>query len=435
MHRPERGGNGCLYALAGVGVALVLFGFLIEKVLLGPDVGPPPVLTFDEVYPEPFDEPKVELPPPDFVPEPQPVEASETVRLLWHAEADDRTPCTIVLEVERVRGGIGPMRARLSCAGDVRFEGAVQGELRETPEAAGSYAYRASLDAAEAGVSFSLRSSTQSATLRDASGVRAFHVEDLSVPRRGAPFAASNAGREAAVRERLRLLAVPTRTDGDPPAAVLAAFRDRRAPPSESACELTGATVISASYPCRLILRCGGETIYGASSTGYNRCVVHDGEIVSAEDTGTTIENADPRLRLDVARDELVISDDDGTSTWSATFALSEDPRCALAGRWEGSAVDAEGTAFRWQIGDFGAEAPWTGRIAWTSATYDGLDETVVATPDCRRGRVTLTTQAVSDERLGSGRYELWFGPGFGSLVGAWEGQEVIPGELWGTRR
>lgn len=74
---------------------------------------------------------------------------------------------------------------------------------------------------------------------------------------------------------------------------------------------------------CKVRVRCGGELIYGGSGAGFARCEVQDGALVSASDTGSSLSDGDPVLKLDLAAGSAVVSDT-GASPREITIRLTD---------------------------------------------------------------------------------------------------------------
>jgi hypothetical protein len=253
-------------------------------------------------------------------------------------------------------------------------------------------------------------------------------VEDLSVPVHGAPFFLANQGRVADVRQSLRMLAVPTRVEGDVPLQILRAQTSGRSPaPFEPTCELSADAVPASSHNCRLLLRCDGAVFYGRDNSGYNDCQLRDGAVIGAHDSEMTAQDTDPRVVLDVDTRSLEIADDEG-GFWSVTFALAQHPGCDLGGDWRGVAFAQADAPFDWTLSAETGPSPVATSLRWTGGPFDGANETGTATLDCETGRVHLRT----DDGLRS--YALSYGPGFRSLAGGWWGEDDASGAMWGRR-
>lgn len=92
-------------------------------------------------------------------------------------------------------------------------------------------------------------------------------------------------------------------------------------------------------FSCRAQLRCGDVLVYGANTSGYNRCetVVRGAQAFpSAHDRGVSAEDSDPSFELDLAERTLRVADAIGGRAWEARFALAESPRCTLDDTWVG---------------------------------------------------------------------------------------------------
>lgn len=157
-------------------------------------------------------------------------------------------------------------------------------------------------------------------------------------------------------------------------------------------------------FDCRVVLRCGEATIYGARTSGFNRCASSEGRPTTATDPGTSAEDGDPRINLDLPGRTLEVSDEVGGATWSARFRLEPHPRCDFEGHWTGT----------WRL--LGAPEPMQitlvaqGERATLSGAFPQDEQASVAL-DCERGRATLTLE-------GGLRVEGRFGAGFATFLG-----------------
>lgn len=124
----------------------------------------------------------------------------------------------------------------------------------------------------------------------------------------------------------------PEPVSDEPPPAGFATRLDRRArvsavtgsPPVSvgAACTVAVTPVRDWESNCRVVVRCGATTIYGAETTGYAACFVDGGAPARAYDRKGTYENGDPTLFLDVPHDRAVLSDRIDDREWSVTLAL-----------------------------------------------------------------------------------------------------------------
>jgi hypothetical protein len=61
---------------------------------------------------------------------------------------------------------------------------------------------------------------------------------------------------------------------------------------------------------CRAVVRCGDETLYGRNGASYAYCEFEGGRLSRVTDMGTTSEDGDPMLELDVEKGRLEVSDE-----------------------------------------------------------------------------------------------------------------------------
>jgi hypothetical protein len=71
---------------------------------------------------------------------------------------------------------------------------------------------------------------------------------------------------------------------------------------------------------CRARVRCGGETLYGAGTSGYLDCHVNEGRPVRARDT---VQDSDPAVELDVTEGTVTVDDQTQARKFTAQIALS----------------------------------------------------------------------------------------------------------------
>lgn len=443
MNDQRSRGNGVLYLLMLGGVAMVLGGIALDRM---PDLDE---LVPDEPAPEPYDpyygQPEAAEPAPldptypDLgLPPPEPPPAAPSRSVTWHAEVQSveglprGTPC--VLRVDMDHGLSGPVarHALVRCADRVLFDGDVNAaRIDEVPFGIGGNSYRVQI-ASSAPVTASsdtllARTGLHTIDLSTDGRTASLFVEDLSVPVHGAPFYLASQGRVADVRRPLRMLAVPTRVEGDVPMQILRAQTSGQSPePFEPTCELSADAVPASSHNCRLLLRCDGAVFYGRDNSGYNDCQLRDGAVVGANDAEMTAQDTDPRVALDVDARSLEIADDEG-GYWSVTFALARHPGCDLGGEWSGVAFEQDAT-FDWALSAERGSSPVATTLRWTGGPFDGVSETGTATIDCDTGRVDLRTDD------GQRSYSLSYGPGFRALAGGWWSEDDTSGAMWGRR-
>lgn len=75
---------------------------------------------------------------------------------------------------------------------------------------------------------------------------------------------------------------------------------------------------------CRVLLRCEGELLYGADTTGFSRCELDDeGRLIRATDPVATTDG-DPELHFDREAGTLTLRDEPAAGAWTARFALAQ---------------------------------------------------------------------------------------------------------------
>lgn len=423
--RPS-GGNGCLVLAMIGGVLLIAAGVAIETLDFSSPPAPAqaPVALGDEP-PEPAPEGSLPI-------EAQPVEPArpwfdptpEPLPILFSAVSlESGAHCTLTLSVARGQNEIVARSMRLRCGESTVAAGAVsQADVREIPLGEGWYAYRASLDTGLVEIDSSERRLM-------IAGAGSYLLDDLSVPRRWAPFLDANAALVATLQHRLVRRAVPFTVEGEAPAAITDAMRPEA--DDQARCELVGdAVTLDEPVDCRLLLRCGATLLYGASRSGYIGCTVRDGRMITADDAGTSPEDTDARVHLDADRGILEVSDEDDAGVWSARFRLEEDPRCAPAGTFHGWAIDAEGSELSFVL-DATRSSP---SLRWTGGALDGALETVLVTPDCASGALQLVTVGLSGAATTPSTYYVRYGPDLRSFAGSRAGTGAGALVLWARR-
>jgi LSD1 subclass zinc finger protein len=140
-----------------------------------------------------------------------------------------------------------------------------------------------------------------------------FHVyaslERSSQPRKGQPlFAETLPAFEAVVRRKAR---VTTKT-GAVPFGV-------------STCDLRISPAYREGDTCRVALVCGGATVYGSGTGGFNHCAVVDGAPVTLVDANPTPSGGDPQLTVDLTARTATLADTTATgASYSVAFTLLE---------------------------------------------------------------------------------------------------------------
>lgn len=426
-----RGGNGCLYAILGFGAVMVVIGIGIEALPEFPtsrsmEPLPSPPVPAPEPVEVPYYEPP-SVPEPRAHPEPvaPTVEERRGTQIFWHAEwpGDPSTPCVLAVGTTRDHR---MNRLTLACANGLLLEGSVP---PTTPRGGRlgtgtSAVYRATFTSQATGgdgLRFDIEVNTSEhqldVTQIDTGRRSMLYIEDLSVP---VPGHGSALPQTQASHRTVRL-AVPARYTGRIPRSIAHARGTGRHPRAyDPVCVLSASPVLSDEFSCRVTLRCSGEVVYGAGRTGYNDCVLRGGAVVSASDTGTTLENEDPRLELDLDSDTVTVSDAGQGWAWSATFDLVTDPRCQVA-RFQGSVITGD-AAVLWQ--DWQLENGTPPSMTWADGEVSALDDLTVSCPD----------GSAFGRRL-DGSVDLTFGYGFRSLAGYASPDGEQPRGIYAFRR
>lgn len=74
---------------------------------------------------------------------------------------------------------------------------------------------------------------------------------------------------------------------------------------------------------CRVAVRCGEATIYGAEGGGFAACTAEGGRVFSAEDGRTSNEDKDPAIALSLPRNTVEVRDSAPTA-WSVKVTLDK---------------------------------------------------------------------------------------------------------------
>lgn len=138
-------------------------------------------------------------------------------------------------------------------------------------------------------------------------------VEQWSEPREGEPLLAESA-RALAFDEELSAELVLRSVQGAAPL---------RARPRPSCTLRVQPELDEAPNNCRVLVRCEGELLYGADTTGYARCEVDDeGRVVRATDPSARTDG-DPELHFDREAGTLRLRDELAAGEWTARFQLA----------------------------------------------------------------------------------------------------------------
>ncbi len=330
-------GNGCLYLVGLLGVGMVLAGLGLDRLGSWVDEHPPPERGFSPPGPTPQPPAAVAEPTPapsaEPPPAPEPLEPAALSPLVWAAEVVSHpsllagTPCAVVVRVERRLDGPHPAEAEVACGAESVFRGTVTSQALVEARRARGYVYRADVEAAgvaeHVGSTLRFTSAERRAAVTAPGRTIELYVEDASAMRDHGPFELASERQAAPGWSAVRRRALVRQLSGPVPLAV------QRARDGDGECTLSARPSMSGGeLSCRIVLRCGGAVIYGAGESGYNRCVIADGALASAEDTGFSGEDTDPSLSLDLAARSLVVRDASIDGEWSATFRLDVEDGC-----------------------------------------------------------------------------------------------------------
>ncbi len=225
-------------------------------------------------------------------------------------------------------------------------------------------------------------------------------VNDVSFPRWGEPMEMSRRPARRAEMRTLRARARPGALSGPVPESVRSAVCDLVVRPN----------TFDSTFNCRFTLRCGGEIIYGAGTTGYSTCAVSGGYPASADDDGPTSENNDPIISFRWAERRLLVADvNESGARWEVTFELEEPVECRAGQRYQTTMVDAGGLELT------GALVPRNDvvELTWSREGAEVGTERGIMAHTCLGGSFVIGQTTVEAGSLTAGRYEGVYGPGF----------------------
>jgi hypothetical protein len=127
-------------------------------------------------------------------------------------------------------------------------------------------------------------------------------LDTLSQIREGTPLlSTSKAAFDHVLHRRMMVL----KADGPAPVKV------------GDSCELRVAPSYANDHSCRVLLTCGSKVIFGEGTSGYEDCVITDGEPESFTDDQPSRVDDDPRATLDVRNAfDMTVSDDLPSGTY-----------------------------------------------------------------------------------------------------------------------
>lgn len=80
-------------------------------------------------------------------------------------------------------------------------------------------------------------------------------------------------------------------------------------------------------FPCRVVVACGGQTLYGVtSSTGFMQCRPDARGALTANDTSASPDDNDPMFDLRVGDGQATLTDAGPTGTWVMTMSFAPPP-------------------------------------------------------------------------------------------------------------
>lgn len=135
-------------------------------------------------------------------------------------------------------------------------------------------------------------------------------VEELSEPWAGEALFARDATKAVSFRSIL---------DRTGRAAVVKGFD---LVPSGAECTVRVRPAFAGAQNCRVAVRCGGASLYGAEHGGFATCIVEDGRPIVARDPAPSDEDRDPVVEVNLAQSTVEVSDT-RPSAWSVGIALT----------------------------------------------------------------------------------------------------------------
>ena len=93
-----------------------------------------------------------------------------------------------------------------------------------------------------------------------------------------------------------------------------------------SECHVRVSPVSSPRFNCRVQVDCGGTMVYGSGHGGFARCTVGSAGPVAALDPWGSADEGDPKLKMDLDQDRIVVEDDLANSRYAVTIAVDRAP-------------------------------------------------------------------------------------------------------------
>lgn len=311
--------------VVGMAVAVFIVAGAVFALMGAPAPAPPSVVVTPKVEPIPTSEPVVVQPPP---------RSARSVTAEWKARvvksdglpfAAD-TPCTLRATLTGDGVETNQPVVSIACAGKALYNAgdALNGMsnlsygVEEVPgESAGSYRYALSYQ--DQGPRTGERTQASTSTLDHVATAWSdtapryrveLAVDELSSPWNGAPLVAQNEESVVPFRQVVKRSGRVTEANGNGLVRV------------GDACEVTLRPAFGGSDRCRVWVRCGAATLYGAGSGGFASCEVEGGKPFSAKDTSPSSDDKDAVLEVWLGRGTARVSDDT-PNTWNVGIALS----------------------------------------------------------------------------------------------------------------
>lgn len=318
--------------LAGLAIGALSLAGVAGYVLLRssstpvPVVARPPQVATGEVSLPPYTGPVLPEKAPS-TPDPAPPAPERTATAEWSgkvtrvtgAGAPVGSTCTIAATMSSAGAKVRVQNLEVTCAGKPVYrssdplEGMSQNRSSiEEDSGAKPGTYRYALIYEDKGARSGKRSEVSIDTIRKAGAVwtdsiPSFRVE-FSLPYQSEPVAGGPL--LDATRSTLRRGGAVSKVEG------------KGSPVKAGARCAVRASPLARAGECLVRVECGGVMIYGSGTTGVASCSVAEGQVATAEDKNPTPDGGDPILMLDAAEGVLVVSDDNGSSKWSASIAL-----------------------------------------------------------------------------------------------------------------
>ena len=91
----------------------------------------------------------------------------------------------------------------------------------------------------------------------------------------------------------------------------------------DAACTLR-ITPRTGRYNCHIFVACNGKTLYGGEGSGFTDCAIEHRKPMRAHDAKGIAEEGDPKLEMDLAKGEVIVSNDDPGATYRARIVVEK---------------------------------------------------------------------------------------------------------------